>query len=385
MRRADLIALARSSGFPRISIYIPTHLTYPSIEQDPIRLATALKETEHQLLSAGMRRPAVQDLLAEARDRLPAKLFWRYQEKGLAVLIEPGATHWIKLPRQVPEITIVANRYHLRPMIPMFRDGELFHIFAITRDNIRFFDGRSRELTEVRIAGMPSGIGEIMARTNFQADLGFHARDNGGPASGGEVGKFHALGVSPEDYADVELDSYLREAAKALDRHLAANDAPLVLAAKPRLLGRLRKMLSYRNIADEVIDTDPVALGDERLHSEAWRIAEPMVRADREKARTRLRAQINGGAPAAAKEIQTLMRAAIEGRVDSVFLDPDTNVWGHFDDAYHILRLDPQPSPENEDMLNRLAMETLSRGGDVFTLPDDMRTKAGPAAGLFRY
>ena len=385
MRRADLVELAQSTGFPRISLYIPTHHTYPSIEQDPIRLATALKEVERQLAATGMRRPEIEDLLAEAKGRIPAKMFWRYQDKGLAVLIEPGQTHWIKLPQTVPELAVVATRYHLRPMIPMFRNGEQFHVLAITRDSVRFFDGRAREMIEVDVEGMPRGISEIMERTNFQDDLGFHARDRSDPMSGGTIAKYHALGVSPVDYDDVELENFLRETAKAVEHHLARSEAPLVLAAKSRVLGKLRKHVSYRHLADGDIQTDPVALGDEELHAKAWLIAEPIVRADREAARKRLRAQMTGGAPSAAHEIQTLMRAAIEGRMDSVFLAPDANVWGHFDDAYQVLRLDGQPGPDNEDVLNRLAMETLNRGGDVFTLPEDIQKKAGPAAGLFRY
>ena len=385
MKRADLIALAQSTGFPRISIYIPTHSSYPSIEQDPIRLSTMLKEADRQLAEAGLRRPQIDNLLREARGRVPAAMFWRYQDKGLAVLIEEGETHWVKLPHPVPELVVVSPRYHLRPMVRMFRNGDKFHVLAMTRDNIRFFDGLERELREVTIEDMPSGIAEIMARSNFNAYLGFHARDRGGPASGGEHGKVHALGVSPQDYETVELDNLLREVGKVVDRHLGSSDAPLILAAKSRLAGHIRKHIGYRYVAAEAIQSDPVALGDEALHAEAWRIAESLVRVDRENARRRLRAQLDGAGIAGAAELQTLLREAIAGRVDSVFLAADANVWGYFDEEYQVLRLDPQNEPENEDVLNRLAIETLTRGGDVFTLPDDLRDKAGVAAGLYRF
>ncbi|MCL4766536.1 MAG: hypothetical protein KJZ80_09920 [Hyphomicrobiaceae bacterium] len=385
MRKADLIALARSTGFPRISIYIPTHLSYPSIEQDPIRLSTALKEADQQLAASGLRRPDIDGLLGEARGRVPASMFWRYQDKGLAVLIEKGATHWVKLPHAVPELVVVSPRYHLWPMIRMFRNGDQFHLLAMTRDSVRFFDGRERELREVAVEGMPAGIAEIMARTEFNAYLGFHARDRGDPASGGDHGKFHALGVSPEDYETIELGNLLRDVGKAIDRHLAGSEQPLVIAAKARLGGHLRKHIAYRHVAPEVIQSDPVAVGDEVLQAEAWRIAEPIVRADRETARQRLRAKLDGADIAGAKEVQSLLRAAMAGRVDCVFLAADANVWGYFDEAHQVLRIDPQSGPDNEDVLNRLAVETLMRGGDVFTLPEDLRDRAGPAAGLYRY
>ncbi len=385
MRRADLIALAQSTGFPRVSIYLPTHLSYPEIEQDPIRLSTLLKEADQQLAKAGVRRPEIDELLAEARGRVPAAMFWRYQDHGLAVLIEKGSTRFVKLPHEVPELVVVSPRYHLRPMIRMFRNGEKFNVLAVTRDKVAFFDGRERELRAVDVEGMPSGIADIARRTELDVNYSYYARDRGDPRSGHEHGKFHSLGVSPEDYESVELDHLLRDVSKAVDRHLASSDSPLILAAQPRIVGHIRKHLGYRHVAQEAIQSDPFALSKDELHAQAWRIAEPFVRADRDDARRRLRAYLEGAGLPGTKDLQTLLREAIAGRVDCVLLAADANVWGVFDEEYQVLRIDPEPGPENEDVMNRLAVETLIRGGDVFTLPEDLRDRAGPAAGLFRY
>ena len=385
MKRADLIALAQSTGFPKVSIYLPTHLSYPDIEQDPIRLSTLLKEADQKLAAWGIRRPEIDELLAEARGRVPAAMFWRYQDHGLAVLIEKGATRFVKLPHEVPEFVVVSPRFHLRPMIRMFRNGDKFNILAVTRDKISFFDGRERELREVEVEGMPTGIAEARQRTDFQADVGFHARDRGNPRSGHEAGKFHALGVSPEDYESVERDGLLLDVGKAVDRHLTNSDSPLVLAAQSRIIGHIRKQIGYRNVAQETIQSDPFALSEQELHAEGWRIAEPIVRADREDARRRLRAHLEGAGILGNKDLQTLTREAIAGRVECVFLAPDANVWGVFDEEYQVLRIDPEPAPDNEDLLNRLAVETLIRSGDVFTLPEDLRDRTGPAVGLYRY
>jgi len=385
MRRADLIALAQSTGFPRVSIYLPTHLSYPENEQDPIRLSTLLKEADQKLAAAGVRRPEIDELLEEARGRVPAKMFWRYQDHGLAILIEKGKTQFVKLPQSVPELVVVSPRYHLRPMIRMFRNGEKFGVLALTRDKVRFYEGNSRELRETPVEGMPSGIAEILERTDFDDNLGFHARDRGDPASGAGVGKFHALGVSPEDYETVELQRLLQEVGKAVDRHLANSESPLILAGNPRIIGHARKCVDYRHVTKEAIQVDPFALPNGELHAQAWRIAEPIIRADRENARRRLRAQLEGAPIPGTKDVQTLLREAIAGRLEYVFLASDANVWGHFDEEYQVLRIYPEPGPDNEDILNRLALETLVRGGDVFTLPEDLRAKVGPAAGVFRY
>jgi len=258
-------------------------------------------------------------------------------------------------------------------------------LLAVSREKIRFYRGRERELIEVEVEGMPRGMAEIRQRTEYDDQLSFHARDRGDPASGGNHGKFHSLGVSPEDYENVLFDTLLREVAKAVDRHLASSEEPLVLAAEPRTLGHLRKHLTYRHIVQDAIQSDPVGLNKEELHSEAWRIAQPIIRADRENARRRLRAWLEGAAIPGTKDPQMLLRDAIAGRVECIFVAQNANVWGFFDEEFQVLRIDPEPGPGNEDILNRLAIETLIRSGDVFTMPEDLEARLGPVAGLYRY
>ena len=93
MQESYLRQLGGSCGFPRISIFISTHRAYPETEQDSIRLSNALTEAERQLSAAGVRR--IDDLLSPARRRLNDAMFWRFQDHGLAVFIEEGATRWL--------------------------------------------------------------------------------------------------------------------------------------------------------------------------------------------------------------------------------------------------------------------------------------------------
>jgi hypothetical protein len=260
MHRDDLSRLVQSTGFPRISIYIPTHKTYPEAEQDRIRMANSLKEAERQLSQAGLRN--IDTLLSSAQQRTRETVFWRYQDRGLAVFIEEGETCWLKLPAEVPETTVIAARYHVLPLIDIFADRGGFHLLAVTRDSLRFFDGAERELQEIDVDDLPGGLGEVKARTNFEDNVGYHPRGRTSQVGGATTPKYHALGESPEDYDDVELEHFVREVAKAIDSHLAERTAPLVLAARPRLLGRLRQALRYRQVAKSAVQRDPTSMTD---------------------------------------------------------------------------------------------------------------------------
>jgi hypothetical protein len=377
--------LAEPTGFPRVSIYIPTNARGPAIQQAPIRLSNAAKEASRQLEAAGRKSQEIEALLAEVHGRTVEAPFWKDQDRGLAAFVDETATRWVKLPEAPPELTVVAERYHVRPLIQTLRDENWGYLLAVTRDEASLYNVSKREINKVEVEGMPAGIDEVRERTDFEADLGFHPRDRGKQVGGADRPKFHALGESPDDYEDVLLEQYVKRVAKAVDRHLAGTSAPLVLAAKPRELGRLRQAIGYPNVAEKDIQKDPQALGEDRLHSEAWGIAEPLLDKRRDIALDSLRARLASGGVPGSQDLEELLRAAGEGRVEAVFLDPDRTMWGRWDEERQRMEHAEEAGPGNEDLLNLLAVKTLGQGGDVFSLPEDLRQRAGPASGIFRY
>src|SRR5918999_4240781 len=114
--------LAEPTGFPRVSIYIPTNARGPAIQQAPIRLSNAAKEASRQLEAAGRKSQEIEALLAEVRGRTVEAPFCKDQDRGLAAFVDETETRWVKLPEAPPEITVVAERYHVRPLIRTLRD-----------------------------------------------------------------------------------------------------------------------------------------------------------------------------------------------------------------------------------------------------------------------
>jgi len=380
-----LRTLAGSEGFPRVSLFFPTHPTYPDSQQDPIRLSNGLKEAERQLTEAGWRESDVAELVAEAAARDKDDVFWQYQDEGLAVFIEPGNTRWIKLPEAVPELTVVANRYHIRPLIPVLRDKGRFHVLAVTEDGARFFNGTQDGLRQIPVQDMPESAEKVWQRTEFDRDVGFHSRDRGQQVGGADSPKYAALGESPEDYQTIVLDHYTRDIAKAVDAHLADSEAPLVLAALPRMLGYLSQHLEYRHVAPEHVSADPAPLSDKELHDKTWAVAEPVLTHERTELRNRLRNHVEGEMPDVTRNLEGIIKATAEGRVDTVFVSAGETVWGIYDPTHRVIRIDHSPSAENEDLLNLAALRTLAQGGDVRALPEDVRAQLGPVAAFYRY
>ena len=377
--------LAASTGFPRISIYMPTHPTFPDWEQDPIRLDNCLKRAANELAEAGLGSTAIDALLKDARGRSKDDPFWRYQDRGLAVFIEEGNTEWVKLPGEPKELTIVAGTYHVRPMIHLLRDRGGFHVLSVSRGGAHFYNGSKDGLDEIKVEGLPNGVGEIRGETDFDADVGYHSRGRGSEGGGADAPKYAALGESPDDYDEVVLENYIRQVAKGIDAHLAGSRAPLIVLALPRTLGRLKQHLGYAQVLFDPEAKDPHALDAKALHRRAFGIAEPKLTEAREALRDQLRSAAGGSGDRYITKIEDILRAAEEGRIATLFVAPGETVWGHYDAEHRIARIDRTSGPENEDLMNLATLEALSNGGDARSMPDDLNGNLGPVAALLRY
>lgn len=385
MMNATLEKLSTSTGFPRISIYFETHPTFPEWEQDPIRLSNALRKVTTQLETVGHSATEIGALIGEARARGKDDPFWRYQDHGLGVFIEADRTEWVKLPAAPPELTIVADKYHVRPVIHLLRDHGGFHVLAVSRDGPRFFHGSRDGLEEIKIEGFPENLDEVRARTDLDADVGFHHRDRGSQVGGSDAPKFAALGESPDDYDDILLDNYTRQIAKGIETQLATSRAPLAVIALPRTLGRLKRHIGYRDALYDAQSTDPNALAPRALHSHALAIVEPRLTQERTALRDRLRQAAAGSGEGFMTNLQDIIHAAEAGRVEALFLSRGDTVWGYYDPAHRVVRIDRDPGPENEDLMNLAALKSLAQGGDTRTLPEELAADIGPIAALLRY
>ena len=59
--------------------------------------------------------------------------------------------------------------------------------------------------------------------------------------------------------------------------------------------------------------------------------------------------------------------------------------WGRYDHTAGDVRLDETSLVDNDDLINRLAVQTLRGGGTVYTLRDDDETDTQEVAAAFRF
>ncbi len=373
----QLKELAQQTASPSVSIFLPTHRAGQDTQQDPIRFKNLLRDAEKQFLDSGMGPREVVALLKPAQTLLDDSNFWKHQSEGLAVFMTSDDFHSYNLPFRVDELLVVAQSYYVKPVLPLFTNNGHYYILAISQNEVRLFEGTRYGVGQMALPdGIPANMEEALRLDGPQKSLQMH--------SGGGGGMFHGQGPGEEEQK-VWIEQYLNLVDTSLKEILREQNAPLVLAGVDYLLPMYRKVSGYQNIMEEGITGNPDHLRPEELQEQAWRIVETYFQQETKK--TVEQYQQLADTDKATDNVEEIVAAAFNGRVDKLILSVENQIWGAFNpkDGKVIRSPEGQSKKYNLALLDFTAMNTLQNGGTVCTLSQDEMPTDSPIAAVFRY
>lgn len=377
----DLKNLTNGEGFPKISIYLPVHQKPSERPKDVLRLKNGLREAEEKLTKGGCRSAEIDGLLGEARGFVDDRDFWEESLAGLVLFIDPNATRPFHLPLRFEPNTVVADRFHVRPLVPLFmRDGR-FAVLVVAQDHASLMIADRHDMTPVRVRDMPASVDEFLGPKVISNAVDYHS-GSGRITSRGPAQMFVSQGESPQEAKAVEVERYANQVGKAAAHHLAGTGTPLVIAADDKMLGMVRSQISYPDLVDDGIRHNPRALSVEQLHAKAYELVRGRLDADRRAVMERVEARLANGEPAA-REIEDVVEAAHHGRVEALLISPEAEVRGHFKSNSGD-RFSVSVTEEGRDLVELAIAETLAHGGTVYSLPADSPEKV-PMRAVLRY
>ncbi len=369
--------LAQQKASPSISIFLPTHRDGQDTQQDPIRFKNLLRDAEKQSLESGMGPREVDALLKPAQALLDDSNFWNHQSEGLVVFMTSDEFHYYPLPFRVEELLIIAQSYYVKPVLPLFTNNGHYYILAISLNEVRLFEGTRYGVGQMPLPdGIAANMEEALRLDGPQKSLQMH--------SGGGGGMFHGQGPGDEEQK-IWIEQYLNLVDTSLKEIFREQNAPLVLAGVDYLLPMYRKVSEYQNIMEEGIIGNPDHLRPEELQEQAWRIVETYFQQETKK--TVEQYQQLADTDKATDNIEEIVAAAVNGRVDKLILSVENQIWGAFNpkDGKVIRSPEGQSKKYNLALLDFTAMNTLQNGGTVCTLSQDEMPTDSPIAAVFRY
>ena len=298
---------------------------------------------------------------------------------GSAIFTGPGFFRHFRLhpaPGSSPEEAInVATHPHITPILSNFIPEREFYVLAISKKLLRLGRWRGGACREVPLPpSVPKSFEDTLILEQPDHELQSRAPSGSGSAQGGIV-RF-GIGGERDSLHDL-LHNYLH----AVDRELGCvlKGAPLVIVAVAEELAAYRAISNYpRLLAAQ--PTSPEHLSWVELGESARKTILEARQQEADLAfgqfqeTTRRDHAISG--------VRAVLEAAREGRVHRLFLKSGAAQVGLLGPSFSMD--DPALVEGKQDLINAIAVETIRRGGEVYTLHGD---KLGdcPVAALLRY
>ena len=358
LSREELGMLMQGPDDPAVSMYMPTHRV-GDLEQDPIRLKNLLREGQGLLADYGLGTADARDLLKPVEQLLADSHFWQHQGDGLAIFSSPRMFQYYQLPHGFKELAVVADRFHVKPLIPLFSDDGLFYILAVSQNHVRLLQCTRYNVQEVTPEGVPASLAEALKYDDPEKQHQFHTT---GP-SGMTIS--HGHGVS-KDYDKVNILRYFQQIDGELQPVLKDEHAPLIIAAVDYLHPLYREANKYRYLLDGGIEGNPDDISEKTLQEKAWPIVKPYFERGLVGALEKYDEALAKGL--ATNDVKEAALAAHDGRVSTLFVVIDREQWGQFDPETRKIRLYDQRGAGIEDLLDFTAVQTLTKGGIVYAV-----------------
>lgn len=386
-------ALLDTGAPPHVSLFMPTRRPWNQTKENQLTLSRLLDDAEAALRRQGTPDAEARDLLGPARAFVDDAPFWTETANGLAIYAAGSHMSTHRLPFAVSEQQFVDRRFHVRPLLRSLTPDGPFYLLVLSQGGVRLFQGSRYDFESVALDNVPTTLDEALQFDEHIRSVTFHTRSS--PGGAGTPGRRDAMYHGHEDAGD---KTYVKEGIMRFFRPLDtevrrllgqhATPPPLVLAGVDSLRGLYRKVNHYPHLTDTDIDSH---FGDgssdtfdaDALHERAWDVVQPLYAAEEAEDRQRFGQLV--GTERATKSLHTIVAAAHAHRIDTLFVDAESQAWGRYTPDTHTVDVHTDPEPDDIELLNAAAAWTLAGSGTVHVVDAEDVPGHTPAAALFRF
>jgi hypothetical protein len=357
--KAEIDSLVQVEEWPAISIYMP--VSRIGDPQDPLRYKNFLNQVESRLVDEGMRTTEARNLLEPEYDLVQDTGYWKQLgADGLAVFRTGERVQRYSLPVSFKELIMVGRRFHVRPLLPLLAGGR-YLVLALSRKNLQLFQGDRYQFEEI---DLPDDTPKTMTdalQYEPEQQLQYHTKT--GSVTGRRAAMFHGHGAGVDDQNE-NLERYFQIVDRTLFPLLEDTKCPVVLVGTEELHPVYRRVTRSRAILSGGIAGNVSEFSPDVLQRKAWDIAlDYYLQEERDAVRT-FQDNLNGDRVVG--DLQKVLTAAFDGRVEDLFVAEDELVWGLFHPELRQVIVKEKVEGTVVELLDEAVFWTLTKNGTVY-------------------
>ena len=374
-------ALSKQQAAHAVSMYMPMYKGGKEQNEGlgQANLKTCIKEVHKLLANYQIPEKEILEYLKPIDEIVSNINIWRNPAEGLAIFLDKEeGLRMYPLPISFERQVYVAGHYYMQPLFELFSDDGMYYYLALSQDFVKLFEGsrysfKEATVTDIMPASLEDVVGADFKEKQLQVRTGHSAH---------KVGAFHGYGEGKDD-KEKELQNYFGQINKAVNECIKNKNAPLVLACSDGVHGMYKKVNTYPHLYEDHLPGDPEYRDVATAHKESLKLLNDYFLATR-------RDKINAYKEAAhtgrtSYRQSEILEAALEGTIDTLFINKSESLFGIFKVANSCLIVDSKKDTHNVSLTNLAGVKTFLKGGNVYVLEDaKMPIGNKPLNALFR-
>lgn len=363
--RPEKITELAGSPAPCVTILLPPYRPGETAKSMGAMLRTFCQDAERQLTAHRIAQSEVTDLIGPLLRLTETPEFQAGSHWGRAIFRSSEVFTILEGIETVKPGVTVGSCFELRSVLADLHMPAEFYLLKLSQKAVELWRYAGLRAQRVELPkGVPRTLDEALEFKPPDHDL--ENRSTAGSSTGSMRGVRFGTGSGRET-----AHTYVADFFKAVDRGIRelvhSGDAPLVLAGVDEDTTLYRSVSGYQRLLKETIHGSVNSpFSEDELLERAYAI----VRSDAiERAVASLMELKERMAPARfSTDLDTILASAVDGRVGWLYINQDARV-----------------DRDNQDLLNRAAIETLRQRGLAFSLPAAKMPDGAAVAAVFRY
>lgn len=372
---ATVARLLTHRGEPAVSLYLPTAEADDAITKNRIRFKNAMQEARDALQTMGASQSTIERTLKPIEDWESDDSWWAHQGHGLAIFLHDGAAESFRLPASVEARTLVGDRFHMLPLLQLRHCSWPFYVLGLEQQGPTLYSASAYSLDEV-VLDFPS-FEEVLGRETTDARSQAHSTNSDG-------GRWiiHGHGEGSDEERKPEIRKYCRAIDEKVRAILPNERTPLVVVAVDYVGAIYEDASEHPTILGRVAG-NPGSFDREELHRRTFSLAEAHFSEPERRDLEALGQALHQDEAAA--DIEKVLTAANDGRVEVLFLQPGERLsgeWKPMDRAVTELSTDQR---SDHALMDLAAREVLDKGGRLRFVDGEALPADKPIAAILRY
>ena len=383
LSKDDLKNLSQVKDGAAVSLYIPTHRAGADVRENHIRFKNRVQEATQHLEERGLDPKEISALLEPAQKLIDDNAFWQQQADGLAMFLSEGESQYYRVPLTFEELTVVSNRYHLKPLMSLLAGDGHFYILAASINKARLFEATRGGISEIELPeDTPRSMDYATRFDDPEKSPQQHSTGGGERGAARPNVTYHGTGAGDDDKSERIL-RYLRMLETGVTNTLNEGNAPLLFAGVDRIFSYYQEANHYNHLLDDFVSGNPDEWYDNEIHEKAWGIMESHFDKAKQAAMQGYKAVAHTETSSA--DLEDIVKNAVDARIDTLIVGVGEQVWGSYDVASRKLERHDAQQPESEDLLDLAAVHTLINGGTVYAVPAEHVPDGGSVVATYRW